>query len=65
MSSTKDVVEKAIADHKVVIFSKSYCPYCRNAKSILNSEFPHLKDQGQIYIKEYVPPSFKSQFSRN
>jgi len=51
MSATyKQAVDKAIADHKIVIFSKSYCPYCARAKRLLTSEFAHLKDQ--IYIKE-------------
>ncbi|XP_021891411.1 glutaredoxin-C4 [Carica papaya] len=27
-------VLKTIASHKIVIFSKSYCPYCRKAKSV-------------------------------
>jgi glutaredoxin 3 len=50
MSAEKTLVEEAIAGHKIVIFSKSYCPYCKRAKEIFNSDFPHLKDQ--IYIKE-------------
>ncbi|KAG8691691.1 glutaredoxin [Ceratobasidium sp. 394] len=28
----KDTVEAAIAGHKIAVFSKSYCPYCRAAK---------------------------------
>ncbi|OMP11647.1 Glutaredoxin [Corchorus capsularis] len=27
-------VQKTISAHKIVIFSKSYCPYCRKAKSV-------------------------------
>ncbi|XP_021276850.1 glutaredoxin-C4 isoform X2 [Herrania umbratica] len=27
-------VKKTISAHKIVIFSKSYCPYCRRAKSV-------------------------------
>lgn len=52
MSKVKETVENAIADHKIVIFSKSYCPYCQRAKSLLNSDFAHLKSQ--IYVKEYA-----------
>ncbi|KAF9654154.1 glutaredoxin [Thelephora ganbajun] len=48
--SAKQTVEDAIAGNKIVIFSKSYCPYCRKAKNLLTSDFAHLKDQ--IYIKE-------------
>lgn len=29
-----DFVKKAIASDKVVIFSKSYCPYCKTAKEV-------------------------------
>ena len=51
--SAKQIVEDAIAGNKIVIFSKTYCPYCRRAKTLLTSDFAHLKDQ--IYINEYVP----------
>ncbi|GAV68299.1 Glutaredoxin domain-containing protein [Cephalotus follicularis] len=27
-------VKKTISSHKIVIFSKSYCPYCKRAKSV-------------------------------
>ncbi|XVF69868.1 hypothetical protein PTKIN_Ptkin11bG0115100 [Pterospermum kingtungense] len=27
-------VKKTISAHKILIFSKSYCPYCRRAKSV-------------------------------
>ncbi|CAH9110395.1 unnamed protein product [Cuscuta europaea] len=27
-------VKKTIASHSIVIFSKSYCPYCRRAKAV-------------------------------
>ena len=30
-----DAVKKAIASHDVVVFSKTYCPYCRRAKDTL------------------------------
>ncbi|KAG8741651.1 hypothetical protein FRC10_002615 [Ceratobasidium sp. 414] len=34
--SAKDKVESAIAGNKVVLFSKSYCPYCKAAKQGLD-----------------------------
>jgi len=46
----QQTVEKAIAENKIVIFSKSYCPFCQKAKTLLNSDFAHLK--AQIYVKE-------------
>ncbi|CAA3030135.1 glutaredoxin-C4-like [Olea europaea var. sylvestris] len=32
--SPKGFVKKAISSHSIVIFSKSYCPYCRRAKAV-------------------------------
>ncbi|EKX50447.1 hypothetical protein GUITHDRAFT_92918 [Guillardia theta CCMP2712] len=32
--SAEDHMMDAIKQHKVQIFSKSYCPYCKNAKSV-------------------------------
>ncbi|TPX61220.1 hypothetical protein PhCBS80983_g01307 [Powellomyces hirtus] len=40
-SSQSDVskqVEDAIAKHKVLIYSKTYCPYCDKAKALLKSK---------------------------
>ena len=56
--TAKQTVEEAVAGHKIVIFSKSYCPYCKRAKALFTSDFANLKDQ--IYIKEYASPP--SQF---
>ncbi|ESK89706.1 glutaredoxin [Moniliophthora roreri MCA 2997] len=38
--AVKDLVESAIQDNKVTVFSKSYCPYCKSAKSLLRTNFP-------------------------
>ncbi|KAJ3042807.1 Glutaredoxin-1 [Rhizophlyctis rosea] len=37
MTGTKELVENAIRDNKVVVFSKTYCPYCTRAKRLLDS----------------------------
>lgn len=58
--SIKQTVDDAIAANKIVIFSKSYCPYCRKAKNLLATEFPDLKSQ--IYTKEYAPFSLTILF---
>lgn len=34
MAKTREMVEQMIKDHKVVIFSKSHCPYCKMAKEV-------------------------------
>ncbi|KAF9963680.1 hypothetical protein BGZ65_001259 [Modicella reniformis] len=39
MSDTiKALVERLINENKVMFFSKSYCPFCKNAKNILNTK---------------------------
>ncbi|GAA5844957.1 hypothetical protein JCM3766R1_000345 [Sporobolomyces carnicolor] len=35
--SVKSTVDQKISNAHVVVFSKSYCPYCRNAKQLLKS----------------------------
>ena len=43
----KSVIEKDIANNNVVVYSKSYCPFCDAAKEI----FTKHKTPG-VYIKE-------------
>lgn len=35
MASVEDLVQKKLTDNKVVVFSKTYCPYCTKAKNVL------------------------------
>ncbi|KIR68380.1 glutaredoxin [Cryptococcus bacillisporus CA1873] len=61
-SDVKYLVDKAIADNKVVVFSKTYCPYCKRAKSYLAEDTNDIeileldeRDDGpaiQAYLKE-------------
>ncbi|ORY20708.1 thioredoxin-like protein [Naematelia encephala] len=61
-ASVKQLVDSSIADNKVVVFSKTYCPYCRRAKQILTQETDNVKifeldeeDNGseiQAYLKQ-------------
>ncbi|XP_032687450.1 glutaredoxin-C4-like isoform X2 [Odontomachus brunneus] len=37
MTSAREFVEQAIAKESVVIFSKTYCPYCKMAKQVFDS----------------------------
>jgi hypothetical protein len=34
--------QQTIAENRVVIFSKSYCPYCKRAKDLFATNFPDL-----------------------
>ncbi|KIW49227.1 glutaredoxin [Exophiala xenobiotica] len=38
MSAAKQKAQQIIDDNSVVVFSKSYCPYCRASKSLLNEK---------------------------
>ncbi|KAI0305058.1 thioredoxin-like protein [Russula brevipes] len=40
--SAKDLVNQTVADNRVVIFSKSYCPYCTSAKDLFSAKFPDV-----------------------
>lgn len=35
-SRVSDVVKDAISSHEVLVFSKSYCPYCAKTKSLFS-----------------------------
>lgn len=37
MSAVSALIKKAVAEHPVVIFSKTYCPHCTRAKEIFRS----------------------------
>eukprot|EP00026_Physarum_polycephalum_P020523 Phypoly_transcript_23155.p1 GENE.Phypoly_transcript_23155~~Phypoly_transcript_23155.p1 ORF type:complete len:149 (+),score=27.49 Phypoly_transcript_23155:62-448(+) len=43
MADTDSFVKQSITDHKVMVFSKSYCPYCKRAKETLNSHNAIMK----------------------
>ncbi|TPX45103.1 hypothetical protein SeMB42_g03267 [Synchytrium endobioticum] len=61
MAAVKDLVEQLIHDNAVQVFSKSYCPYCTKAKSLLDSmnikynavELDLIGEQGQ-QIQDYL-----------
>ncbi|KAG2215009.1 hypothetical protein INT46_010820 [Mucor plumbeus] len=36
MTNVEQLVEDAIKNNKVVIFTKSFCPYCKKAKALLD-----------------------------
>jgi len=46
--SVKPTVESAIANNKVMIFSKTTCSYCARVKDILSKEFANISDQIHI-----------------
>ena len=38
MDATKKFIEDELSQHKVVIFSKSYCPYCVDTKKLFQTK---------------------------
>ncbi|XP_026443707.1 glutaredoxin-C4-like [Papaver somniferum] len=43
-SSEAAFIDKTISSHNIVIFSKSYCPYCKRAKAVFKelNQTPHV-----------------------
>lgn len=48
--SKKDFVELQVKENKVVVFSKTYCPYCKKAKEALSST--GLKNYALVELDE-------------
>ncbi|KAG7361141.1 glutaredoxin [Nitzschia inconspicua] len=46
-TTLKDEIDNLIDSHKVVIFSKSYCPYCSATKKLFNK----MKVEGMVVIE--------------
>ncbi|WCJ30026.1 Glutaredoxin family protein [Euphorbia peplus] len=72
-TTESDFVKKTISSHKILIFSKSYCPYCARAKRVFKelNQVPYvveldLREDGQniqdalgeIIGKRTVPQAF-------
>ncbi|KAF9476938.1 glutaredoxin [Pholiota conissans] len=41
--SVKQFVEDSITSNKVVIFSKTWCPYCKKVKTLFAEKFPDVQ----------------------
>ncbi|KAL1702496.1 thioredoxin-like protein [Schizophyllum commune] len=37
--SVQEYIDSLVNEHTITVFSKSYCPYCRSAKSLLQKEY--------------------------
>ncbi len=47
-----DSIQETISSHKITVFSKSSCPYCRRAKTLFKDNYPNA----DIGIIEFVIP---------
>ncbi|KIJ12390.1 hypothetical protein PAXINDRAFT_14715 [Paxillus involutus ATCC 200175] len=43
ITAVEDFVEDTINSHKIVVFSKTYCPYCHATKSYFANNYPAEK----------------------
>jgi len=43
MPTPKEIVDNAVDGNTVVVFSKSWCPYCKRAKALLATEYAQVK----------------------
>jgi glutaredoxin 3 len=60
MVSAKSKAQKIIDENAVVVFSKSYCPYCRASKSLLNEKHAkyflmELDEVGMCFFDHLFP----------
>ncbi|TFK21281.1 glutaredoxin [Coprinopsis marcescibilis] len=44
-ASIAEFVDATITKNQVVIFSKSYCPYCKRTKALFAASFPELEPE--------------------
>ncbi|GAU98139.1 hypothetical protein RvY_09320 [Ramazzottius varieornatus] len=47
MEQVKKMISEKLREKKVVVYSKSYCPYCKKAKNVLG-KYPIKDDQIEI-----------------
>ncbi|KAJ7039684.1 glutaredoxin [Mycena alexandri] len=59
--SVQEIVDNAIDSHKITIFSKSWCPYCKKTKALFAAEFPDEEPyvlecarSPQLYVLHYL-----------
>ena len=68
MSDVKTLVDAKIAGKKVMVFSKTYCPYCRKAKTALKKHVGKelSPDDYEIMELDEVPngPQIQSYLSK-
>jgi len=43
MPTPKEIVDNAVAGNTIVVFSKSWCPYCKKAKALLATEYAEIE----------------------
>lgn len=54
-AAARQLVKELIASNKVMVFSKSYCPFCMQAKSLLRQA--GVQDMGVIELEQRLDGS--------
>ena len=57
-TDTPKLVEDLIANNRIAVFSKSWCPYCKRAKALLASNYADVPAE----VIEYVHPPLSLSF---
>lgn len=52
MSKVKTMIDAKIGGKKVVVFSKTYCPYCTKAKKVLRNHYGKDLNEADVDIME-------------
>ena len=63
MSATKTKVQSIIDENAVAVFSKSYCPYCNQAKKLLSDKGAKFFAVELDQVGEYTNPMLPLFFS--
>ncbi len=61
MEAAQKKAQQLIADNGVIVFSKTYCPYCRNTKRILDgygAKYQHYELDVEGRLSHSDPPLF-------
>jgi hypothetical protein len=61
MSAAKTKAQKIIDENPVVVFSKSYCPYCKSSKALLSEKgakyfLMELDQVGMFHLSSHSKP---------
>jgi glutaredoxin 3 len=54
-TSVRQFIENETSQHQVVVWSKSYCPYCSSVKNLLQNSVTPKPTDVQIYELDRMP----------
>ena len=63
MSAAKTKVQQIVDENGVVVFSKSYCPYCKATKSLLSEKHAKVYTLELDQIGKFLPAAHALQYT--